>query len=186
MNFTRLLFFICLLSCTALLARAQEVQVQSDPGSDFSKYKTYSWQPGEHGNSYMHEQIMAALDAQLQGRGLRKVEKDADLHLVYLTAVKNDLETSKTGGMNAPGWGVGLVRSGVTSRAMEVKTGMLLVELIDAAAQKPVWRATAKDTLGSGNSNDFDKQAKQAEKTIRKAVEKMFKKFPISRNSGKS
>jgi hypothetical protein len=186
MNFSRSLFLICLLSCTALLASAQEVKVDYDRGSDFSKYKTYAWQPGERAKSYMHQQIIDALDSQLLSHGLKKVEKDADLHLVYITAVINDLETSKNGGMNAPGSGVALVRSGVTSRAMEVKNGMLLVELSDASTKKTVWSATAKDTLSSGNSTDFDKQAKQAEKTIRKAVEKMFRKFPVSRVSGKS
>ena len=57
--------------------------------------------------------------------------------------------------------------------------------LFDASTGKSVWRGTAKKTLDDEGSRDLKKQAKKVEKTITKAIDKMFKQFPASQSSEK-
>jgi Domain of unknown function (DUF4136) len=178
MRFSRALIFICLLLLCPTLAQAQKVSVEYDGAGDFSRYKTYCWKPGVYAkNPYVNQQIITALDAQLQARGLRKVEEGADLHVSYYAVMERGLEVSRGDSTGAPAW-VGPGGGSVGSQAWEVDTGALVVGLFDASTGKSVWRGTAKQTLDDEGSRDLKKQAKKVEKPIRKAIEKMFKKFP--------
>ena len=49
-----------------------------------------------------------------------------------------------------------------------------MVDMLDAKTKNSIWRCTATDTLEHGPD------AKSVEKKIKKAVEKMFKKFPVA------
>jgi hypothetical protein len=54
----------------------------------------------------------------------------------------------------------------------------MVVDLLDAQTKSSVWRGTAMDTLSHNPTGNIAKDAKNAQKHIQKAVEKMFKKFP--------
>jgi len=53
-----------------------------------------------------------------------------------------------------------------------------MIDISDAKTKNGVWRATASHTLENGPTGDRVKDAKQVEKPINKAVQKMFKNFP--------
>ena len=59
-----------------------------------------------------------------------------------------------------------------------VTKGTLIVNISDAKTKNGLWRGTATQTLDNGPTGDRLRDAKTVEKPIRKAVEKMFKKFP--------
>jgi len=59
-----------------------------------------------------------------------------------------------------------------------VTKGTLIINISDAKSKNAVWRGTATHTLEQGPTGDRIRDAKTVEKPIRKAVEKMFKKFP--------
>jgi hypothetical protein len=180
MSFQRALLFICLLACP-VLAQAQKVSVEYDGAGDFSKYKTYDWKkagvPAK--NPYVNEQIVTALDRQLQARGLRKVEEGGSLHVIYYVAVDRDLEISGGTLTGAPAL-IGPGGSTISGQAWVVYTGTLAVGLFDSSTGKIVWRGTAKEPLDDRGGIDLVKQARKVEKPIRKSIEKMFKKFPAS------
>jgi len=59
-----------------------------------------------------------------------------------------------------------------------INGGTLVVNMSDTKTKNEVWRGTASDTMKHGPTGDKIKDAKTAEKPIKKAVEKMFKQFP--------
>jgi hypothetical protein len=81
-----------------------------------------------------------------------------------------------------PSWAPALnsISTGVAvgSQSWAVTKGTLVIDISDTKTKNGVWRGTASDTLNHAPSGNKAQDAKNAEKSIKKAVEKMFKKFP--------
>src|ERR1044072_3039424 len=87
MKISRIVLSFGFLLVLASGAWAQKVNVDFDKGTDFSKYKTYSWATGTPAqNPMMHQRIVAGIDAQLAAKGFRKVESNPDIVVVYHAA----------------------------------------------------------------------------------------------------
>ena len=149
-----------------LQAWAQKTSVDWDHNiTDFAQYKTYAWskplRPTQ--NPLMDQRIVAAIDAQLAAKGLRKVETTADLLVTYSAGVQKETSAVATG---FGGWRMG----GGMQRIDPVTEnhGTLVVDLSNN--KQLIWRGMASDTL----SDKPDKNAQE----IEKAVEKLFKSYP--------
>jgi hypothetical protein len=122
----------------------------------------------------MLETIFDAIDQAMAAKGLRKVETEPELTIVFWTATESDLHIAypTVSSPTAPSL------SSAGSQSWPITKGTLVVSLVDAATKNSVWRATAGHTLEYGPSGNPTKDAKTVEKPIRKAVAKMFKQFP--------
>lgn len=175
---TRSLVLIgCVIVAAALSANAQKVRVGADPGVDVAKYKTYAWSQGSTGaNPLVQAMIVTAVDAQMAAKGVRKVETDPELTLSAMVWTESDMAVSN------PSWSPSLnsIATGVAvgTTSWVVTKGTLVVQMADTQTKNEVWRGTATDTMKQNPSGDKIKDAKVAEKPIKKAVEKMFKQFP--------
>ncbi len=156
---------------------AQKVQVGADPAVDLSKYKTYAWSQGLAGpNPIINQQIIAAVDQELAAKGLQKVETEPELTLAAWVWTESDMHVTN------PSWAPALnsIATGVAvgSQGWPVTRGTLVIDISDTKTKNGVWRGTATDTLNHPPTGNKAKDAKNVEKPVRKAVEKMFKKFP--------
>lgn len=167
---------LILIALLAVTVNAQKVKVSSDPACDFSKFKTYAWDQGTLANPLIKAFIVTAVDREMAAKGLRKVESDPDLLLTTLTATQSDLT------MTNPSWAPALnsIATGIpaSSQSWPVTKGTLVIDMTDARTKNGVWRGIASHTLENGPTGDHVRDAKQVEKPINKAVQKMFKKFP--------
>ena len=169
-----------LISLTVLMglgvvAFAQDVQFDYDRSANFSAYKTYNWidyRRVEPGDQLLDQDIKRAVDAQLAGKGLRRVDSDGDLVVGYQAGISQEKEfdslgTGGWGGWSGPfGWGNGRV----TTSTIDV--GKLTIGIFDPASNQLVWRAAASKTLNL--SKDPDKNYR----TLEKAIAKLFKNYP--------
>ena len=167
----------CVILAAVLSANAQKVRVGADPSVDLTRYKTYAWDNGTAGaNPVVNQLIIAAVDAQFAAKGIKKVETDPDLTLSAFVWTDSDMQVSN------PSWAPSLnsLTTGVAgpSQSWVVTRGTLVVNMSDTKTKNEVWRGTATDTMKHGPTGDKVKDAKTAEKPIKKAVEKMFKQFP--------
>ncbi len=159
-------------------AYAQKVKVTSDPSVDLSRYKKYAWDSGTAAaNPHVNQLIVQAIDQELAAKGLTRVTDEPDITLGAFAAVNSDLQISQ------PTWGRSVSSS--TSTGMPgsvyraaISKGTLMVDISDATTKTTVWRGLATQTLKEAPTGNLARDAKTAEKSIRKAVEKMFKKFP--------
>ena len=151
-------------------ASAQGVTYDYDKAADFSKIRTYAWEGGGNVNDPLnHKRIVAAVDSQLGAKGLTEVTADAnpDVVISYRAALTEDLEVNGTGyGRYARLGGTG------SARVQRVYVGTLLIGMFDADTRELVWRGTASREL------DLDASPEEREKHLRKATEKLFKKYP--------
>jgi len=165
MKISRLVFGLTLL-LVATNAFGQKVTTDSVPNTNWSNYHTYSWGEGTPAEDpILAQRIVSGIDAQLSAKGLKKVDADPDLIVIYHAATdkQKSLNWSSMGGWGRFG-GMG------SAQVDTVVNGQLKVDIADYKAKQFLWRGTATDTL----SNDPQKNNKK----IDKALTKMFQKFP--------
>jgi hypothetical protein len=166
------------LMCLGVAAFAQDVQFDYDRSANFSAYKTYQWVDYERvqpGDQLLDRDIKRAVDEQLAGKGLRRVETGGDLIVGYQAGVSQEKEFDSTGSGGWGGWGGPLGfgnwgNSRVTTSTIDV--GKLVIGLFDPDAKQLVWRGAASKTLNL--SRDPDKNYR----TLEKAMAKLFKNYP--------
>jgi hypothetical protein len=165
-------------SLTALLllcgaAFAQEIHFDYDRSANFTAYKTWQWvdrRPVAPGDQLLDQDIKRAVDEQLAGKGLRRVEGGGDLQVSYQGAISQEKEFDSFG--FGPGW---LGDRRVTSSTIEI--GTLIVEIFDPAAERLVWRGSASKTL------DIKKDPDKNYRNLQKAMARLFQTWPP--NAGK-
>ena len=97
--------FGLMLLLIATNAFGQKVTTDSMSGRDWSKFHTYSWGEGTPASDpLLAQKIVAAIDAQLAAKGLKKVESDPDLVVIYHTST--DQQNRSTGAAWAAGAGL--------------------------------------------------------------------------------
>ena len=88
----KLINVVALLSL-GVAAFAQEVQYDYDRSANFNSYKTYQWVDTDSiqvDEQLLDKNIKRAVDAQLAGKGLRRVESGGDLLIGYQTAISKE------------------------------------------------------------------------------------------------
>lgn len=167
---------LLLLACTVRLP-AQKITVEYDKKQSFSQYKTYSWlQQGNYTRVFLAMNIIGAIDEQLRGKGLRRVDTGGDLMVTAYGAFDDDINVAQSStiyqfpALYGPTWASAPTVRGGTS-AVYIRKGTLVVDVVEAASRQLRWRgiATAK----------FDPEKKmQALELVNKSVEKMFRQYP--------
>ncbi|MGE5359285.1 MAG: DUF4136 domain-containing protein [Bacteroidales bacterium] len=157
-------------------AAAQDVTYNALPGTDFTKYKTYSWVKMEGTtapDSIVDQQIKNAVDAQLTAKGLTKVDgAKADLFVGYQLALDQERQwsTMSTGYGYGPRWGYAGGMGTATSTTINI--GTIGLDMYDVATKQLVWRGAASKTI------DEKATPEKREKNLTKAMAKLLKKFP--------
>ena len=172
----RIILVAVVLGLSAVTAVAQSVNVDVDSTANFSSFKTFGWDKGMvTRNPIISALIVTAVESELTRRGLTKADKP-DLKVAVAAAAGADIQAVGPTWNNAQYqvWG------GYTNPAalMTVVTGTLLVDLIDTKTDRSVLRGVAKHTLNRSASGNEAADAKSVEKPIKKAVSKMFEKYP--------
>ena len=178
----RTAYSLLLLLVLSLAAHAQKIHVAvPDKNVDFSKFKTYSWEPlGAVSHPMLAADIVGAVEEQMKAKGLQLVPSNPDLVIKAYgaidqesTAYSNDPLYNATGGvppfdpsLSGPAlvgtWG---------NTTVTIHKGELVVDLLDYAAKKLVWRGMAQDNLAANNKSKLLDQ-------VNNAVTKMFKDYP--------
>jgi opacity protein-like surface antigen len=151
----------------AALATAQAQQILSDYDhhTNFSQYRTYSWQKIDAPDSIWQGRIKAAADAQLAAKGWTRVAEGGD---AVLSATSNEEEAATM--EHVPGgWGPGWRWRG-WNEPVSYDEGTLTINIFDAKTQALVWRGFSSQTVSSKDQKNLNK--------LDKVVAKLFKNFP--------
>jgi hypothetical protein len=166
-----------LIAAAVTPVRAQKVKVEFDKSVDFSRFKTYRWVDGMAvSNPTMNLYIIAAVDHDIQAKGMKQAEGDkADLWVTYNAASHDDVNV---GMIYSPGYVSQSVYHPVVwyvpptfgSSARYIRKGSFAVELIDPSTKQLVWSGVAEGTVKEQKSKKLDQ--------LDKVVGKMFDQFP--------
>jgi hypothetical protein len=171
MNAQRTIF--ASIGVTLLLASAsfaQQVKTDYDRSTDFSHYKTYSWEKVQTSDPLWVDRIKEAVNSALATKGLTPVASGGDIAIVAIEMTKNQqtLNTFYDGFGGGWRWGGGF--GNATTTVDNYKVGTLIVDLFDANSKQIIWRGSSSDTL----SDKSDKNIKNLDK----GVQKMFDNYP--------
>jgi len=196
-----LLSVLFLLICTtaSVYSQSSDVEYNSSAmkGIDFTQYQSYAWLPfidsintNDYNKQVVDEQITAAANTELQGRGLKMDDTAPQLYIVY--AIMLDREKGYVSepvyGRPNVGVGVGFGRGGFGGMSVGVsspsvvghetkeviyKKGALVFEVIDVKTKQTVWR-------GMASRQKEDKgELVNTKMMVDEIVPKIFKKFPV-------
>lgn len=173
-----------LLLCFVLLPAAvfaQKVNVDFDREADFTKYKTFAYQICHRvENPLVDKRIVTELKGRLANEGLSLTERNADLNVTYHSSTSEEfaIDTTTWGYGFGRGWywghgggylgNVGPVTTTTTVRSYT--RGTLVIDIWDARTNDLLWRGTATDIISDNPEKN--------EKKLKKAMEKLFKKYP--------
>ena len=163
------------LMCMGVAAFAQDVQFDYNRSTNFSAYKTYNWidyRRVDPGDQLLDQDIKRAVDAQLAGKGLRRVDSGGDLVVGYQAGISQEKEYDSIGGGRWGGWGgpFGWGTGRVTTSTVDI--GKLTIGLFDPANEQLVWRGAASKTLNISKNPDKNYRS------LEKAMAKLFRNYP--------
>ncbi len=178
----RAMHALTLVMVLSLGAQAQKINVAvPDKKVDFSKFKTYSWEPiGAVAHPVLAADIVGCIEDQMKAKGLQLVPSNPDLIIQVYGSVDqensyytNDPLYMATGGIPPfdPSLSGPALIGMYGNSTVTIHKGQLVVDLLDPAAKKLVWRGMAQDNLAKNNPNKLLDQ-------VNNAITKMFKDFP--------
>lgn len=155
-----------------LIACSSTLQVNTDyaPGTDFSKYKTFTVKHGAAAqNAIAVQRFELSITNALTARGLTPVADGADLNVFDHFVLGKDTQLNSYGYGGWGGrWGGGMQ----TTQVQEIPTGTVVVDLVDTKTNKMVWRGIAKDELSTTATPEERQQKSDA------AAQQLFANFP--------
>ena len=178
---------LALVACSTTYA--QEVKTNYVPGTDFSKYHTYTWVDqvqgvpavGGHPDQILDTQVKQAIDAQMAAKGFTKVADGGkpDLLLGYQLMIDREKQLSGFGD-NWGGWGGWGPWGGGSFGSFSVNTstiniGTFVIGMYDPAVKKLVWIGGAQHAI------EPSKKPEKNQERLDKGAQKLLKDFPPRR-----
>lgn len=178
MKFSKILFALigmfCLLAGKSV---AQQVKFDYDRSTDFSQYKTFSWEKVQTRDPLFIDRIKSAVGSALTAKGWTEVPSGGDISVIaiQMTHDQQTLNTFYDGFGGGWGWrrfgGGGFGDFGeATTTTDTYKVGTLVLDLYDTKTKQLVWRGSTSDTLSNNSNKNIQ--------NLDKGVEKLFKQFP--------
>ena len=167
-----LLTVLCTLLVLSVSVAGMSVEVKVDPGTDFTLYRTYEWTDGTPAaKAQVQEWIVEAVDRELAAKGLRRVARGYGADLQVVTHAVASIEASIGGNyVTSPTAQIGILSVNVNM----VAVGTLMIDLVERASEKHVWRGVASDALGQ-----YPKP-KKIRKKVDAVTRKLFAQYPPS------
>lgn len=163
------LFAISVTACTT-------VTTDVDKQADFSSYKTFDFgEQSETPTSLDARRIEQGLAAQLESKGLSRVQSGGDLYVHHDIIKESELVSSGSSFSVGYGWNSFGVITSSPERYKEKKYGKLVVELVDTKANQVVWKGVSSRKLTELMSTE------KREELISEEVMKMFENYPYGK-----
>jgi len=175
----RTLTTLLLAAATIVAVSAQKVSHDFDKQADFGAIKTFAFKQGTpSGNSLVDNRITSAIAGALAGRGMTRVDADADVYVVtHLTFDKEKDFTAYSTGYGPYGWYWGAGWETTEVRVREILMGTLVIDLVDAKKGAVIWRGMGvKEVKPHAKASKIDKN-------VNTTVAKILKNYPPNRAS---
>ena len=137
------------------------VSVKASKPSALAKAKTYTWTVSQPSfDKDADRQIIAAVDKELQARGLTKAAAGADLAVTYASTTRTDVDVKS---------------SGKDGERRQYAVGTLVVDVRNPANKQSLFRVRMDTPITTSDSAKFEAE-------INAAVAAMFEKYPAPKH----
>jgi hypothetical protein len=137
------------------------VSVKASKPSALAKAKTYTWTVSQPSfNKDADRQILAAVDKELQARGLTKAAAGGDLAVTYASVTRTDVDMKS---------------KGKTGELPQYAVGTLVVDVRNPANKESLFRVRMDTPISSSDPAKLEAE-------INAAVAAMFEKYPAPKH----
>ena len=161
---------------------AQDVRTNYMPGTDFSRYHTYTWVDeeqgvptvGGHPDQILDTQVKEAIDSQMAAKGFTKVADGGkpDLLLGYQLMIDREKEVNGFGD-SWGGWGPwGGSFGSFSANTSTINIGTFVIGMYDPAVKKLVWIGGAQHAI------EPSKKPEKNQEKLNNGAQKLLKEFP--------
>lgn len=173
-------------------ASTPTVQSDYDPNFNFSELTTYAWavrtQEGKDPavyNNIVESRVKVAVNDALKAKGFQETSSNPTFLVAWHGAINKEQSVQTVGTSYGYGWGWygGWGGPGMSTSTTYVNTwneGTLIIDIVDAKANKMVWRGSAQ-----GELDEHDNDPQKMQEGLNDAVNKMMANFPPSSGSSK-
>lgn len=177
------LIFIPVLALLIASCSSLDVVVDQDRAADFTTYKTFNFLPWpEHNTEILSDlskrRVQAAITNELELRGLKKVDADADLMVNFMIILEKKTGVQAYTNYYGAGYGgygyyypIGYGYSQTSYVEYDYLRGTGIIDVFDSSNKHLVWQGTGIGTVQENNSN--------MEKRIKKAIHTILARYPI-------
>lgn len=163
--------------------QSSKLAIDYDTETDFSTLHRYAWLDKTSGTEegidpLMAQRVKSAVSRQLQAAGLRTAEfpRDAEVLVRYYVGSHTEVQEPKSRGSIGIGSGGGHTALGISlslplGGSTTFKNVEILVDLLDAATKKLIWRGTYRLQIG-------DETPQEITTLVNQAVSEIFKRYP--------
>jgi hypothetical protein len=164
----------------ALVAGCSSVRLGNDydPSADFARYDSFDWldnRPGVTGEAdaagALDARLRRAVGSELVSKGMVLDSTNPELLVIYHVGEDDGIDTGRWGYRYenvGKGWG-----GDIDVRAY--RAGTLVLDLVDAATMRLIWRASAEGVFRK------DDDPGSAEVRMNEAVQRMLEVYPPAR-----
>lgn len=184
-------YILLVLTLSAFLSGCAGVSVKQDydNSTDFSRLKTYAWQPQAlkesknetEDNSLVSDRVVNSVDAVLSGKGYQKNSNgQADFLVDYNYTITKTAESGNGSSVSvgtsfSRGFSFSSIGLGFANRSQNEEIEKLSVDVLNPLTGKLIWRGfVEKEFVRSSDPN------KSAE-SIKRSVKAILSKFPPKR-----
>ena len=172
------LFVVVVAATLAVGCATLNVSSHVERGVDFTTFATYDWGPADaiptgdprlDNNPFFRDYLMGAVEKQLASHGYRRAaDAQPNLLIHYHANINQRFEVHGMEPANYPN-----CYPNCEPAVVEYEQGTIVVDVVNAATGKLVWRGWAQDNI----SGLIDNQA-ALERHIVRSVDRMFEQFP--------
>ena len=160
------LLFACLLALTVSCSSVPNVSYEFDEQTNFAALRTYDWLPVPKEvkvDTLVQDRIKNAVNSELEAKGLKMTSDGPDFLIAMYAGTKEKVRYTPEH--------YGFKRSHIYRRD-EYEKGTLVLDFVDTASEKLIWRGTAKGVVDSKMTPG------KIDKLVNEAVQKTLKNFP--------
>jgi hypothetical protein len=143
-----------------------------------SAYRTYAWLPQPENRDANHHPLLEgvvrqSVDEELAAKGYQHVTAGKPDFLVgWHASRQTKVDVQSVDSYYGVGWDWGWAAGPPQNYVTEYQQGTLIIDVVDGAANKLVWRGTAEADLGT------NPRAEETAKKVDEAAEKILERFP--------
>jgi hypothetical protein len=168
-----------LFALTASACATMNISSHVRPDVDIATYKTFDWGPADglptgdprlDQDPFFQDHVQGAIEKEMGTRGFVRAAdgENADLLLHYHAVIQQRLDVNQLDRE----WGY-CYDDGCTARVVEYEEGTLVLDVVDRATNRVIWRGWAQKAVQPmlASRDEMSKQLQQA-------VKGMFARFP--------
>lgn len=172
---------LTLMLCTALAgcAAGPDLRVSTDPGTDFSTYRTFGFMQelgtdGPGGRTMLSARLSAATTRELDARGLQFVSNNPDVLVNFFAGTQSGIQMTNMPILVMPvqHYGAWTGYRATFAPGERISEGTLGVHVVDRRSNRLIWEGIANDRV-------TEAMTENADETINRLIATIFAEFPL-------